>query len=314
MRDFSKTARSAALLLVPIMTLTTGCGLGPVAGTQSPGVTGLNPSVNTNSQTAANPNTQTTSPNTQTTNPNQTNTNPNAPNLTGPGASPDAPGFNILPAPAASKDKIAQLKQRFGLKDIRGSQATVDELNRLETAYTKFPKGSFENLDIFFEPIEGGVGPQDGGEGVWLPLDKAGIEGKELTEGGTPAAGRIGYMGKKIDTWVLVHEVGHHITIYTDAGFGHRVVKNLGYTLPSGSTSKSDDRTVMNEGEFKSDKVPASSFPTEYSRNAAQEHIAELISVHLARNDVPDGEELLKTFKWPANVQSEMRTKLGQTS
>jgi len=224
--------------------------------------------------------------------------------ISGTGASGDVPPVSSLPAPAEAQSKIQELVSAFGLKSISGSGATVDVLNRMQDAYRRFPSGSFKNLSVTVESQtdQGSTGSS----GVWTGTDQ---NGNEIQNGGaTVGGGKIVYYGASsgLDTWLLVHEVAHHVSIYVDPSFGVKTLQTLGYQSSNGQSSDLVD--VMNEKDFQAVQVPRNSYPTQYSRTAAQEHLAELMSLQLC--GTAPSYDAVSNFQWPAPVQSQVDAKL----
>lgn len=241
------------------------------------------------------------------------------PSLTGDGASPNGTPGVVLPAPAALTDRIAQLQQKYGFKSLKGENTTADKLDALDANYAKYPAGSFKDLDIVFAQAGGQGGPSQDGSGVWFKVDANGQDASPPqgpTQGGaplaapTPAGARITYFGNKLNGWLFVHEVGHHVTLWAKAAFGQALINGLGWT-PSGQLPA--DPIAAADSDYTATNVAATSYPTEYSKSgAAQEHIAEVITVHLLGRNTPDQTQdpIQAGFTVPAAVNTSLKAEL----
>ena len=218
----------------------------------------------------------------------------------GSGASGAVPPISILPAPQESQSKIQEMIDRYGMRTITGSGSTPDVLGRMDEAYRRLPAGSFRNLDVCVETqYEQG---SNGSSGVWNSLDANNTprEGP----GAAAVAGRIVYYGQDADAWLYIHEVVHHVSILLDARFGLSTTETLGYRA---STNRGNDVDTMDFGEFTATSVTEESYPTNYARKEAQEHVADIVPLYL----LGSGPDVLPTFRMPDAVRSVLSSKLG---
>jgi len=201
------------------------------------------------------------------------------------------------------------MKQRFGMLGIRGSGATIEILIRAENAFARFPRATFSNLDISFEPAEAGGNSSPGGSGVWYGLNSAGGDEEGTTP---PVSGQIRYFGDNLSIFTLVHEVAHHDTIFVAPNFGRQLVDSLGYELTPGTAGATgDNRVALNIGKFVPTNLTPNSVPTGYARENALEHIAELISLHLVPDETPPFGDSVPGFQMPSAVQTALDSRYG---
>ena len=296
------------LLVLPLLLTATGCGLvGQGVSPLTPGSSTLDPTwtgTSTGSSSTGTVSGAGTLP----------------PSITGGGSSLGSPPLAGLPAPEEAKAEIQRVCQRFGLRSIRGSLASSEFVRRLENAYARLPPGSFQNLDVVVEATPTAF-LREGVTAWWEPIDAEGRSllfdqnGEFLPDEAVKTkavAGRITYSEASTGVWTMVHEVAHHLTCVVDPSFTQRLTETLGYRRTGGRDPI--DGYAYQTGTFDKSRVPAESFPTEYAKSESWigEHLAELISVHLAGNE-PDGWiQWVKEYAPTAAVTSVLRGKFGE--
>lgn len=240
------------------------------------------------------------------------------PNLGGPGASPGATPGVVLPAPTELASRIQQLQQKYQFKSLKGEATTSQKLDALDANFAKYPAGSFKDLDIVFANATGSQGgPAGDGTGVWFKVDANGQDANPQgpTQTGqplpavNPAGARITYFGQGLNSWVYIHEVGHHLTLWVKPQFGQSLIDGLGYTMNGQRPTNPVDAV---DGNYTATNVQASSYPTEYSKQGAQEHIAEVITTHMLGRNTPDAarDPIQPGFQLPGNLAQSLRTEL----
>ena len=226
------------------------------------------------------------------------------------GASQGSPPVAALPAPAESKSQIESIIKRFGLRSVTGSNATPQVLSKLEDAYSRFPTGSFRNLDLVFEPATADT--PSTGAGVWNPLKSDGQPAMTQEECVAATGGRITYTGNiDQDMWDLIHEGVHHLTLCADRDFGRSLIEKLGYKGSDSAANSATDRFITQEN-FDASGVTDSSYPTAYSRMLATEHIAELVTLWLGRGLTSSPMDTVNAnFQMPSASEEVLKAKLG---
>jgi hypothetical protein len=209
-------------------------------------------------------------------------------------------------APAESQDAVAALIAKYGLLSIKGDAATPANLRTLDQAYERLPEGSTRDLELVFQKTDNGEVVDRAGSGVWCGVDDAGNALNPPVALDRVKHGRITYFGKTPSKWVFVHEVGHHVTLYLDPGFGRALLDAVGYQLPAG-----DALLAVPDDRFDKSGVPASSYPTAYAKEQGTEHAAELFTEHLAHDFAPGATRFLRGFKLPAKAGELLESKLG---
>lgn len=240
------------------------------------------------------------------------------PDLTGTGQSPNATPGVVLPAPAELNGRITQLQQKYQFKSLKGEATTAQKLDSLDANYAKYPAGSFKDLDIVFANATGEAGgPAGDGTGVWFKVDANGQDASPQgpTQTGqplpavNPAGARITYFGQNLVNWVFIHEIGHHVTLWVKPAFGQTLIDGLGYQMQGQRPANPIDAV---DGNYVATNVQATTYPTEYSKSGAQEHIAEVITTHMLGRNTPDAarDPIQPSFQLPANLAQTLRAEL----
>lgn len=232
------------------------------------------------------------------------------PSLGGPGASPGGTPLVVLPAPAQLNPRIEQLRAKYGFKSIKGENATADKLELVDRTYALYPSGAARDLDIVFAQPGGTGGIGSDGSGVWFRVDANGQDTNQTNA--APAGGRITYFGNAMDRWLMVHELGHHYTLWVKPQFGQGLINGLGYQ-PS-QQLPSDPRESVDSDKYQATAVPPTSYPTNYAKSGPQEHIAEEVSLHLLGRSAPEAaapsDPVPPTFAAPPTVNQLLKTEL----
>lgn len=224
------------------------------------------------------------------------------------GASPSNPPAAALPAPEDSKQRIARLVQTYGIKSIYGSMADAKMLDAVETMLSRYPAGSLHDLDICCEPSE--ADPKEVKDtqvlAYWTPT---GPDTQEFATGG-----KMFLFREPADFTVMLHEAGHHLTLFADCKFGIELSQSLGWTYAKDNNRyrvAGDDSTKAN-GDWTATSVPDSAYNRDYARSNNREHMAETIMIHLTTPDEhnPWMDDAAK-YKCPDAAKQAMNAKLG---
>ena len=209
-----------------------------------------------------------------------------------PGTSSTTPPSATLPAPTDAASYITYLKQKYGIANIDGSAATMDNLTRLDKAYAKLPAGIFKNLAVSFEPASAAPGapqapPGSVVDGFWTV---AAADGTPLPDQATTdqwQGGHVYYLMPAELSWTMIHEVCHHISLWQNQQMGTSLAQALGYTRKPNDGGADNE---LDSQDWAATTVDASTQPTDYSQTKWSEHMAELMTTWV--HGPPDTENL----------------------
>jgi hypothetical protein len=232
------------------------------------------------------------------------------PQIGGPGAASESPPAAALPPPLSSEDRIAQLCKKYGIRSISGSNATPEELDKLDSAFSKLPPGLYSTLTIDYEPAN--ASPEEvKNEAVrayWKPTKADGSDLPKVGQLSEVAGGRMYLFRKSTKGWTIVHETAHHITKMSDQPFAKQLLGDLGYKRTDNEPKYDDHMTQQN---WVAERLDDGTFPTDYSKSKWGEHLAELIAAYAYGPNEPDSKKLRQEFKGPGAAQGTLSARLG---
>lgn len=228
-----------------------------------------------------------------------------APKITPPAWTSKAPPVVQVPPPGGLADHVAQIKARFSLKEISGPGLTSEKLSLLDQVCAMFPAGSLRDLSFVFEAAP------DGSMFAYGHWESAFVAdtGEAPVDGPTPS---IYFHMQSVVAFNMVHEIGHHITCLVDTSFGVNLITSLGYTssAAAGNEVQAKAPWQMNLGQWSATSVQGTSYPTEYSKQSAVEHAAEMITYHFTADGLQDARALSPDFVVPVATQQVIEGKL----
>lgn len=189
-----------------------------------------------------------------------------------------------------SRDRVPAIVAKYGLASLEGPAITAAGLKVLEEALGCFRRSDLRGLAIRFERPS--PDPED--QAVWIPFAGEPPEGPARVPGPGPdpspceaTGGEIRIFQETPQLHVLVHELVHHVTLFTDRTLLVELAGTLGYGVRGIDAGELCER-LESERPFSPWRVAPSSFPNDYARLDVYEHVAEVVSWRLATRSFED--------------------------
>jgi hypothetical protein len=229
-----------------------------------------------------------------------------------PGKAATTPPAASLPPPRDVANKIAALRQKYGIRDISGSNATPDVLEKLDRVFATLPRGVYANLAIDCEPANA-TPDAKANEKLAAYWTNANADGSALPERFKPTdarGGRMHLFRSNPTEWTITHETCHHITIVGDQGLWKQLAADLGYER---ADSRREVDEIISHQDWVAKRVDDTTCPTDYAKTKLTEHIAELMTTYI-RGKVPQDRtdpDIRKEFTGPGKAGPTLAAKLG---
>ena len=237
------------------------------------------------------------------------------PGVNQPGTSASSPPSAALPPPTNATDYITYLKQKYGIQSITGSNATLPELQKVDSAYSLLPPGLYANLHLDFQPADADPSaskapPGSVVLGYWGYADANGNAMPQSFDPTQVRGGVIFFLQPQESRWTYTHETCHHISLWADTTFGAKLMTDLGYARTDTDPTATP---YLNLQTWGAKTVDNATYPTDYARVNNFEHVAELMTCYV-RGTGPDAEndnDFLPTFTGPGNGRAALAARMG---
>jgi hypothetical protein len=222
------------------------------------------------------------------------------------------PPATQLPAPSGVADKIAEICKKYGIRSISGSNATTEQLDRIDAIFANLPKGLYEKLAIDCEPAnaEPKAVAMRGVDCYWADAKEDGSKLGERFTSSEATGGCIYVMRRHTPLWSLTSCICQHISLKADKEFGKKVATELGY-VRTDTDNRLDD--LPNLQTWKATTVGSNTFPTYLSKKDWTLHVSALMTAHL-RGLLQDGERddlINNDFTGPGKTKQLLEDRLG---
>src|SRR5579862_6054720 len=137
------------------------------------------------------------------------------PNINAPGAAGSNPPTARLPPPANTNDRCNALCKKFGIRSIGGSNATLEELDKLDRVFSQLPTGLYMNLAVDYEPTSAKADEraQPRVAAYWTLAREDGSKLPDKFLAPDSKGGRMFLFRTNSTEWTICHETCHHISM-----------------------------------------------------------------------------------------------------